>query len=94
MNHPLAIANYFIERSLADGGPISLMKLVRLVYVAYGWRLGMYGTPLLTEVPVSLKYRPVTTSVYSCWRGVKYLDNKVWAGRYPDRVQILGNGKL
>jgi len=64
MENPLAIANYFIKKSLDTGEPITPMKLVKLVYLAHGWYLGLTGEPLISEGTQAWKYGPVIPSVY------------------------------
>jgi len=60
----LAIANYFIGKSLAEGRSITPMKLVKLVYIAHGWHLGNFGTPLITDAVEAWKYGPVIPVIY------------------------------
>jgi hypothetical protein len=33
-----AIANYFIDKALEDDRELTPMKLIKLVYLAHGWR--------------------------------------------------------
>jgi len=64
MTYPLAIANYFISKSLETGQEITLLKLVKLVYISHGWHLALTGEPLLAEGVQAWKYGPVVPSVY------------------------------
>jgi uncharacterized phage-associated protein len=61
---PLAVANYFIVKSLNTGEEMTPMKLVKLVYISHGWHLGLTEEPLLAEAVQAWKYGPVVTSVY------------------------------
>ncbi|WP_181303963.1 Panacea domain-containing protein [Rufibacter sp. XAAS-G3-1] len=64
MENALAIANFFIKKSFDTGEPVTNMKLVKLVYIAHGWYLGLSGQPLLSEPVEAWKYGPVVPSVY------------------------------
>ncbi len=64
MEKPLSIANFFIKKSLESGISVTPMKLVKLVYIAHGWHLGVTGHPLLDEEAQAWKYGPVLASVY------------------------------
>lgn len=61
-----SIANYFIERAEKEDNPMSLMKLVKLVYIAHGWSLALLNKPLLdwSEKVEAWKYGPVIPSLY------------------------------
>ena len=81
------IANYFIRVSLSTGEPLTPMKLVKLVYIAHGWHLGLYNKPLISEAVCAWKYGPVIESVYHVFK--KYGSNQITAyyqdeeGKYP-----------
>ncbi|HEX8427084.1 Panacea domain-containing protein [Hymenobacter sp.] len=64
MENAVAVANYFVRKSLDSGIPVTPMKLVKLVYVAHGWYLGLTGEPLIAEAVQAWKYGPVVPSVY------------------------------
>lgn len=70
MENAVVIANYFVKKALADGFPVTLMKLVKLVYIAHGWHLGLTtpSQPLLSEGVQAWKYGPVVPSVYDAFR--------------------------
>jgi uncharacterized phage-associated protein len=40
------------------------MKLVKLVYIAHGWSMGLGHGPLISEEPQAWQYGPVVPSVY------------------------------
>jgi uncharacterized phage-associated protein len=61
---PLAIANSFVKRSLAQNRDINHMKLQKLVYFVHGWWLAYNDAPLLTERPQMWKYGPVFPTLY------------------------------
>jgi uncharacterized phage-associated protein len=68
MYDPISIANYFIKKSWERGTELTPMKLVKLVYIAHGWHLGITQQPLLTEVPQAWQYGPVVPMVYHSFK--------------------------
>ena len=66
----VVVANYFIEKGKADKKNVDLLKLVKLVYIAHGWHLGLYGLerPLIREDVEAWKYGPVVRSVYDTFK--------------------------
>lgn len=64
MESPIAIANFFIQKSFDTGQEITPMKVLKLVYLAHGWNLGLNNQPLINEAVQAWKYGPVVESVY------------------------------
>lgn len=60
----IAVANYFIQKSLNTGQEVTPMKLLKLVYIAHGWRLGLFGEPLINEAVEAWTYGPVIPDLY------------------------------
>lgn len=71
MESPLAVANYFITKSLETGQLLTPMKLVKLVYLAHGWYLGLTNQPLISEGAEAWKYGPVVPSVYDSFKAYR-----------------------
>lgn len=67
MYKPEKIANYFLSKFGQDND-ITPMKLVKLVYIAHGWYLGMTGEALISENPEAWKYGPVVPSIYHTFK--------------------------
>lgn len=61
---PVAVANFFIQKSLESGLEVTPMKLLKLVYIAHGWSLGLFGEPLINEAVVAWTYGPVIPDLY------------------------------
>lgn len=60
-----AIANYFLWRSWEEERDITLMKLLRLVYLTYGWNLVINnGEKLFAEPIEAWECGPVVPSLY------------------------------
>lgn len=87
MENSIAVANFFIKKSLESGIPVTPMKLVKLVYIAHGWYLGLTGEPLIAEGVQAWKYGPVVPSVYDSF--------KVYGGRdITELASTLVNGRI
>lgn len=63
------IANWFVQRASADNRQLSIMQLLKLVYIAHGWHLEMANAPLIKNRIEAWKHGPVIPDVYnSFWR--------------------------
>lgn len=67
------IANWFIQRAQRDGRQLSIMHLLKLIYISHGWYLEMSGAPLIRNKIEAWKYGPVIPDVYKAFRrqGIK-----------------------
>ncbi|MCB0375635.1 MAG: DUF4065 domain-containing protein, partial [Sinomicrobium sp.] len=63
MYNPVIVANYFLSKYGVDYH-ITPMKLVKLVYIAHGWHLGITDNALIDENPEAWKYGPVIPRIY------------------------------
>lgn len=68
MYSSLSIANYFVYKSMDEGVSITPMKVLKLVYIAHGWHLGIRKEPLIMEQTEAWKYGPVIESVYRVFK--------------------------
>ena len=68
------VADYFLEKGENDP-TMTPMKLIKLVYIAHGWNLGLTGQPLVNEDAEAWKYGPVFPSLYKKYRVFK--DGKI-----------------
>jgi len=75
MENPISVANFFVNKSLYGGEELTPMKVLKLVYLAHGWNLGLKESPLLTEAVQAWKYGPVVKSVYESFK--KYKDGQI-----------------
>ena len=62
------IANWFVDRAKRDGRQLSVMSLLKLVYIAHGWHLETQGEPLFTNGIQAWQYGPVIPDVYRDFR--------------------------
>lgn len=58
------IANYMLACSFIEKIPISPMKLIKLVYIAYGWGLVFLNKKLFNDDIEAWQYGPVIPSIY------------------------------
>ncbi len=58
------VANFFLKKAEKEDVPISMLKLVKLCYVAHGFYLGLTGKPLIREEVQAWQYGPVIPSLY------------------------------
>ena len=60
-----AIANYILEKAPDFGiKGLTLMQLLKLVYLAHGWSLAFDETPLVAQTPQAWQYGPVYPHIY------------------------------
>lgn len=68
--NPTEIANYFIEKYAKEGN-LTPMKVIKLVYISYGWYLAITENKerLIDEVPIAWDFGPVFPSLYQSLKG-------------------------
>ncbi len=64
-----AVANYLIKRAVERGISVDPLKLMKLVYLAHSWTLGLLERPLLSDDIEAWQYGPVIRRLYSCIAG-------------------------
>lgn len=83
----LAVANFFVEKSIESGVELTPMKLIKMVYIAHGWHLALKKEPLIAEAVQAWKYGPVVRSVYDQFKGFR-------DGQITQMAQVFANGDL
>ena len=63
------VANAMLDAGDEVGSPLSVMKLLKLLYFAYGWYLVSAGTPLFHNPIEAWKRGPVVRAVWAEFRG-------------------------
>lgn len=62
------ITNWLIQRGARDGRPLSIMSLLKLAYIAHGWRLEMQDRPLFPNKIEAWPRGPVVPDIYNTFR--------------------------
>lgn len=73
-DNALAVANYFIELAQKENRPITLLGLIKRVYIAHGFSLAIFHKSLLDprfDKVEAWKYGPVIPSVYHSFKQFK-----------------------
>lgn len=65
MHDSRKIANEFLRLAKESGNPLTPMQLLKLVYIAHGWSLGLYGRPLIRDEVQAWQYGPVIPRLYN-----------------------------
>jgi len=58
------IANFFLDKSKQDSIPVTQMKLMKLVYIGYGWVYAVLDKKLFDEPILAWQHGPVIRSLY------------------------------
>lgn len=86
------IANYFIRLAQASGKKISLERLLRLVYLAHGWTLAHFGTPLVNDKFEAWSTGPISPVIFHAYRpqNPKNLSPvEIYEERIPIGIQVI-----
>ncbi len=59
------VANAILSAAQDKGVSMSMMKLLKLVYFAHGWTLGLTGKPLCSDHAEAWRYGPVFRALYN-----------------------------
>jgi|AntRauTorcE11898_2_1112593.scaffolds.fasta_scaffold05951_4 uncharacterized phage-associated protein len=62
------IASWFVARARENERVLSIMELLKYVYIAQGWHLEMHDQPLFLNKIEAWKYGPVVPDVYKKFR--------------------------
>lgn len=60
-----AVAQYLLRKGALDNNTLTPMQLLKLVYIAHGWMLGLYSRPLINEQVEAWQYGPVIRDLYN-----------------------------
>lgn len=67
----LAVANYFVEKKCSESGDLTLIRLIKYVYISYGFALAALDKSILDprfDKVEAWKYGPVIPSVYHSFK--------------------------
>ena len=70
ITNALAVANYFISKSLKEKIELTMLKLLKIVYIANGYSLVYCGRPITSRFDKveAWKYGPVIPSIYHSFK--------------------------
>lgn len=68
MHDSRTIANRFLALAREGGDSLTPMQVLKLVYIAHGWMLGLYGRPLIKDDVQAWQYGPVISPLYNAVR--------------------------
>ena len=68
MHDSRTVANRFLALAREQGISLTPMQLIKLVYIAHGWMLGLYGRPLIRDPVEAWQYGPVIRRLYNAIR--------------------------
>ncbi|RCL04150.1 MAG: putative phage-associated protein [Candidatus Tokpelaia sp. JSC189] len=71
MHDSSVVANQFLILAQNKNNTLTLMQLLKLVYIAHGWMLGLYGRPLIRDEVQAWQYGPVIPRLYNMIRSFK-----------------------
>jgi len=74
-NKTLTVAKELLDRLNRVNPSVTPMQLLKLVYVAHGYMLGIHGRPLLDEEVEAWQYGPVVRSVFDAVK--RYRSNPI-----------------
>lgn len=77
-----AVANQILQIGAAKGIPMSMMKLIKLVYFSHGWMLAFTGKPLCADTAEAWQYGPVFRLLYNAlpYKGSAIVTAPITAG--------------
>ncbi|HEX8380936.1 MAG TPA: type II toxin-antitoxin system antitoxin SocA domain-containing protein [Allosphingosinicella sp.] len=64
MRNSQTVANRFLALAEEREDALTPMQLLKLVYIAHGWMLGIYGRPLIKDRVEAWQYGPVIPALY------------------------------
>lgn len=68
MADSITVANRFLELAEDADDALTPMQILKLVYIAHGWMLGLYGRPLVSDDIQAWQYGPVIPRLYNAMR--------------------------
>jgi uncharacterized phage-associated protein len=71
MHDSRTVANRFLHMAEAKGDSLTPMQVLKLVYIAHGWMLGLYSRPLIKDPIQAWQYGPVIPRLYNSIKGFR-----------------------
>lgn len=80
------VANRFLELAQERNDTLTPMQVLKLVFIAHGWTLGLLGRPLIRDEVEAWQYGPVIPALY---RAVSRFRSQPVEGPLPAPNQAL-----
>ncbi len=91
------IATYMLTKARQEGKSLDRLQVLKLVYLAHGWCLGVYNEPLIKEQIEAWPYGPVIRKLYYSVKNTStnevptnwfasYYDEDL---KFPEEIQVL-----
>lgn len=79
MHDSRVIANRFLDLARRDKRALTIMQVLKLVYIAHGWMLGLYRRPLIADPIEAWRYGPVVPALYEQLRhfGARFITDRL-----------------
>lgn len=87
MRSSLTVANRFLALAFERGDALTPMQILKLVYIAHGWMLGLYGRPLIADEVQAWQYGPVIPKLYNRLKHYK-------SGNVTESIGVSSNEQL
>lgn len=68
MANARVVANRLLEVAAAENSSLTPMQVLKLVYIAHGWSLGLDGRALIDQPVEAWQYGPVISDLYSAMK--------------------------
>jgi uncharacterized phage-associated protein len=80
------IANFLLDHADSRGVPVTIMSLLKMIYLAHGWHLARYGRPLVKNAFEAWQHGPVVRAVYECFQDAGDKPIKTRATKFDPRT--------
>ena len=94
MVEAVTVANRFLAIAKKRGDTLTPIQILKLVYIAHGWMLGLYGRPLIKDEVLSDQEEDIIVQVYDIYGAMSgpalsrltHAKGTPWAMTYEDGV--------
>lgn len=86
MKSSKTVANEFLKLARKADESLTPMQILKLVYIAHGWMLGLYHRPLIRDTVQAWQYGPVIPNLYNAMR--QYRSSPVEEVRFPEGEEL------
>lgn len=84
------VSNKFVELAENANDTLTPMQILKLVYIAHGYHLGIFGTPLIDNRIEAWKFGPVIPDLY---HSIKHFRDKPVKAAIHEGIDPLGKNE-